>query len=188
MTVHVPAGCRKIRTSSKGRGGSDRRLQELRQNIRGPLRFVSTLDLGSIGSFCADDVFRVGTPVGDYKIAWLGDNFRAHFLKLSENDMPATKWHVWQLTAWCTDREIIETLGGEIKSESRLARIFQVMQLGRTGRLLTNGYANIAYVRSALDDHLWAVDCSVDSRGWCVEASRISDPNGWRAGRRVFGG
>lgn len=59
--------------------------------------------------------------------------------------------------------------------------------LKHSDTLLTNGYANIFYIRDSKGT-LWAVYCFWDSdrRYWYVYAFSVEDPNEWRAGNRVF--
>ena len=56
---------------------------------------------------------------------------------------------------------------------------------GEDGILLTNGYANIFYIRD-IKGVFWAVGCGWDGGGWRVGAISVEDPRGWDGGRRVF--
>ena len=56
---------------------------------------------------------------------------------------------------------------------------------GEDGILLTNGYANIFYIRD-IKGVFWAVSCRWIGGGWDVSASSVEDPRGWVGGGRVF--
>ncbi len=80
--------------------------------------------------------------------------------------------------------------GLEDKAEVSLAHMFDLLKKqahGEEGVLLTNGYANIFYVRDA-DGILWAVVAYWGSgyRDWLVEAHSIGTPGRWGGGGRVF--
>jgi len=56
---------------------------------------------------------------------------------------------------------------------------------GEDGILLTNGYANIFYIRD-INGVFWAVYCCWDGDDWCVNANSVGNPNGWSSGNQVF--
>jgi len=56
---------------------------------------------------------------------------------------------------------------------------------GEDGILLTNGYANIFYIRD-IKGVFWAVDCDWSGDGWSVDASSVGSPSGWGGGNQVF--
>ena len=151
------------------------------------LESVGTVNLSAIASFVAADRFRDDRK-GEVVIGWIGDNFRRNFLGKTETDVPATQLHVYKLVKSSVDGPIIAELGEEM-SETTLGQMFEMMKAqghGEDGTLLTNGCANIFYIR---DDRgtVWAVYCgwfSVDGC-WRVEAGPVADPDGWVAGGQV---
>ncbi len=122
-------------------------------------------------------------------IAYVGENFAASFLRKTEERADSEislRYHT--LARASVDGPIIAELGGEAKAETTLAEIAALMTKqahGEPGALLTNGYANIFYVRNAV-----GVVCAVDlywcSDGWIVGARSVAGPNAWNAGCRVF--
>ena len=56
---------------------------------------------------------------------------------------------------------------------------------GEEGMLLTNGHANIFYIRDT-DDTPWVVSADWRSIGWCVGALSALSPDGWDEGDQVF--
>jgi hypothetical protein len=154
------------------------------------LKYLKTVELPAVKKFLAKDKFQIGTHDG-VKIAWLGDNFKNHFLGIKGVNIPATKLQVYNLREASQDLAIIAELGGEGLVETTLAHLWAMLkQQGqgedKDGGLLVNGYANIFYIHD-VDNHLWAVRCYWDAGdGWDVGASPITYPRDWRAGHRVF--
>jgi len=156
------------------------------------LETITTITILAIGTFKAKDHFKVSTAKG-VTIGWIGDNFEKAFLngkgKIEKNVAEAV-FRIFKLVKGSVDTPIIAELGGEEVAETTLAQVFTLLQLqgkGQDGVLLTNGWANIFYVR---DDEgtLWAVDCGwrSDCRYWSVEAYSVASPYGWDAGSQVI--
>jgi hypothetical protein len=210
MTARTAVADGNIGITNEECGALDKRLDDLKRRLRegtlpfqpvmdtlqqiiegkfpsgGLLEFVSTTSLEAVDTFTAADKFKVGAVVGGRKIGWLGGNFKEHCLPIIEKDVPAVRWNAWRLAKSSRDPAIIVTLGEE-KAISKLAYVFQTMELGDNGPSLTNAWANIAYVPSVVDGELWAVGSYVRGGGWRVEAYPVSGPRGWGGGRRVFG-
>jgi hypothetical protein len=92
------------------------------------------------------------------------------------------------LTNNSIDGPIIEELCGEAKAETTLSELYDLLKKqpkGEDGDLLTNGRANIFYIkdRSVV---LRAVRVDWDDGGWVVCAYSVEDPDEWNAGNRVF--
>lgn len=86
-----------------------------------------------------------------------------------------------------TDKPIIVELGGEAAVETFFAAIWELMKLqknGGKGKLLTNGYANIFYVR--VKGVLLVVRVVWDGFGWYVFAYSVEGLNTGDAGVQVF--
>ncbi|MFA4890334.1 MAG: hypothetical protein WC587_01730 [Candidatus Paceibacterota bacterium] len=141
------------------------------------------------GRFVAKVHFIVDTgKKAKVKISYLGDNFREHFLGKTEEPTSETTLCQHELKKPSRDIPIISELGGENKAETTLSAMFGLMEMqpnGETGTLLTNGYANIFYVRD-LGGVLWTVRCLWSGVGWLVGASSVDSPRDWDAGDRVF--
>ncbi len=160
-------------------------------------RLKTTIETPAVEEFRAIDHFRI-TPDKDRKtaevvIGYIGDNFRNAFLqgdgKIEEN-IPAGKLQINKLRRASVDGPIIAELGCEALAETTLAEMFHAMKLqgrGQKGALLTNGCANIFYVRDT-EGNLWAVCCYWDSayEDWRVGAYSITAPRQWRADSQVF--
>lgn len=139
--------------------------------------------------FVARDKFVLGTGSDmAVKISFLGDNVKSWFLGKVEGPFPRSTLLVSKLAQSSLDEPIIQELGGEEKAEVTLTEIRQLMERqanGEAGTLLTNGFANIFYVRD-ISGVLRAVCVSWDGDGWRVGANSTSFPYGWGGGRRVF--
>ena len=61
----------------------------------------------------------------------------------------------------------------------------EAQQNGEKGSLLTNGYANIFYIKD-VNGVLRTVRVSWGGGGWYVYAYAVTHPNGWDDGHRVF--
>ncbi len=98
--------------------------------------------------FKADDTFF--SKSSGVKMVPHGSNFTAWFAGKVEEDVSEGKLCPFALTERAYDNEIIADLGGEEKAETTLTEIWRLMQRqanGEEGVLLTNGWANIFYVR-----------------------------------------
>lgn len=125
------------------------------------------------------------------KISYLGDDFKKWFLlgdgKI-EDQISEEALRYGKLLKSSIDAPIIAELGGEQKAETTLAEKFALMEKqanGENGSLLTNGYANIFYIRD-INGVLRAVSCYWHDVGWSVYAYSVLYPRGWPAGYQVF--
>ncbi len=152
------------------------------------LRFIGEVNIpATTEKFVTRDKFVADTgknvPV---KISYLGNNFRNWFLDKTEDPMAETTLRYAELTESSVDGPILAELGNT--AETTLAEIFQLMlnqPNGEDGVLLTNGYANIFYVRD-VNGELRAVGVGWGGGGWCVHASSVANPDEWGDGSRVF--
>jgi hypothetical protein len=137
-------------------------------------------------TFVAKEKFKTRKTPDGVKLYYVGDTFSEHFLGQTENGLASTALKFHTLTKDSLDAPIIAELGEA--HETKLAHLWKLLVnqgQGQEGPLLTNGYANIFYVRGK-DDVLWAVDASwFDGIGWGVEADSVGRPDGWSDGRRV---
>lgn len=131
--------------------------------------------------------------------SYLGDNFREWFLKGDgkiEDPIPASKLRYGKLLKGVTDLPqepgevtIIPELGGEAQAETTLSemrdRMGKQSWSGEGGVLLTNGSANIFYIRDQ-NGVLRAVGVVWDDGGWGVDAGSVDSPNRWDDGCQVF--
>lgn len=150
------------------------------------LTLVTTVRIAAGGRFVVAEKFRIGETDG-VKIAWLGDNVKTNFLDKIEENVKAAELKIHRLEQDSLDAPIIAELGDV--AETTLADFWELLKkqgLGQKGGLLTNGYANIAYIRDT-NDGLWAVRARwrADDGGWSVEARSVADPDGWFAGNQV---
>lgn len=127
----------------------------------------------------------------EVKFYGIWDNFTNWFLAGNgkiEEPLSEQGLRYGNLTESSVDGPIIEELGGEAKVETTLTELFVLLKKqpnGKEGDLLTNGYANIFYIKDAKGE-LRAVFVFWLDDGWVVSASSVEGPLGWRAGRRVF--
>lgn len=154
------------------------------------LEFVGTVVVSATTSkFVAKDKFKVDTSdSASVKISYLGNNFRERFLGKTEDPITEQTLHYAKLRQSSVDDPIIAELGGEEKAETTLSAMFSLMELqghGQDGVLLTNGYANVFYIRD-INGVLCAVRVHWYGGGWDVDAYSIEDPLRWGEGFRVF--
>lgn len=153
------------------------------------IRFVGEREFPCVTRFVARDSFVVGTRVSArVKISNLGYNFRVWFLDKTEINVPVSTLVYGDLSNDSLDDPIIQSLGGEEKVETSLAEVFHLMSLqpaGEEGALLTNGWANIFYIRG-VDRVLRVVRVRWCRWSWEVDTYSTSDPDEWRTGFRVF--
>ena len=173
-----------------GENGEER-LAELNlwlKRVTSVLKRVATVHVCGAKRFVARAAFGKDNPAG-VKF-FLGGNFEKNFLGKIEENVPATELAVHTLTKASLDAPIRAELTSE-REETTLAYLYELISRQPNGEsagpLLTDGKANVFYVRDAKGD-LWAVRAgwySV-SREWGVGAYSVSSPDGWSAGSRVF--
>lgn len=151
---------------------------------------VGTVDIPSIDQFVASEKFVSDTSrKARVKIACVGSNFQEWFFDKAEAPAPEVTLGYAKLTRSAFDDEIRKEIGAE-REETTLAQIFSLIERqknGKSGVLLTNGCANIFYVRDA-NGNLRAVDVGWGAigGGWRVIACLVSSPRRWFDGIRVF--
>ncbi len=135
--------------------------------------------------FKANDTFF--SKSSGVKIVSHGSNFTAWFTGKVEEDVPEGILVPFTLTKSAYDNEIITDLGGEEKAETTLTEIWRLMERqvnGGEGVLLTNGYANVFYVRDR-EGVLRAVNVSWLDVGWGADAYALGAFR-WGGGYQVF--
>lgn len=151
------------------------------------LELVRTVSVPGISEFRATDKFKVGETVDGVKISqYMGDNFKKFFLPKIESNVPATEIRVHKLFRKSRDLGIRAEIG-EGKEETTLGQLWEMLKLqgnGQDGVLLTNGWANIFYIRD-INGNLWAVYAHWYGVGWDLNADSVESPSGWRAGGQV---
>lgn len=168
----------------------DKEAAKMLATLKSLLEVVCTVAVSAVERFAAADHFKVDTSDSAVvKIGDMGDNFRANFLSKVEKNVPAAELVVRRLTKNALDKDIREELGSDCE-ETTLAHLWEMLtrqSRGQKGNLLTNGYANICYIKDA-KGKLWAVDVRWDAYydGWRVLASSVGVPHRWLAGFQVF--
>ena len=151
------------------------------------LILMTTVKVAAVEHFVAAEKFREGQTTDRVKIALLTDNFKKNFLGKIEEDVGATELHIHKLDQDSLDATIIAELGSA--AEITLLNFWELLKKqgsGQKGDLLTDGCANIAYIRD-VSGELWAVSARwiADHDGWFVGARSVGYPRRWRAGSQV---
>jgi len=140
------------------------------------------------GRFVAADAFKLGRTIGGRTLSAVGWNFTTHFLNIVETDVPAVALRVWTLQYTMGDASLIRRLGGEARAAvSSIAHIHRLMEMG-DGPSNTDGRSNFAYMRSTVDQRLWAVHWSVNFvNEWTIGAVYVPHQHiDWRAESRLL--
>ena len=136
--------------------------------------------------FKAEDTFF--NKKSGVKMVEHGGNFTSWFTGSVEEDAPEGMLQPFTLTQNAYDNEIITDLGGEEKAEVTLTEIWRLMERQANGGdgilLITNGYANIFYVRD-VNGALRAVDVFWRGAGWNANANALGDDR-WLDDCQVF--
>jgi hypothetical protein len=125
--------------------------------------------------FKADETFF--NKKSGVKMVRHGDNFTSWFTGKVEENAPEGTLVPFALERNAYDREIIADLGGEEKAEVTLTEVWRLMERqanGQEGALLTNGWANIFYVRD-VNGVLRAVVVYWHDVGWRASADALGD-------------
>lgn len=147
------------------------------------LQFVTSVAVSTTQRFVAADHFKHGEVVDGVKL-YLGDNFRTHFFTKVEENVQGGDIRVHKLLRASRDLNIRAEIGEE-REETQLAHLWGLLKLqasGEEGALLTNGYANIFYIRDN-KDVLWSVNARwySDDREWGLGADSVARPDEWHA-------
>ena len=152
------------------------------------LALVTTAEVTSNESFVVAEKFREGETTDGVKIAWVGGNFKQHLLGKTETSVAPATLRIYKLKEDSFDAPVLAELGDT--AETTLAHFWELLKKqgrGQKGKLLVNGYANIAYIRDASGTR-WAVSAywCAGLDGWFVEAYPVTDPIRWLADRPVI--
>lgn len=148
---------------------------------------IGIVPVPAVETFSAAGKFCIGETDG-VKIDRIGGNFQSHFGTKTESNILAQNLRIHRLRKGSVDSPIIDELGGKELVETNLATVWEMMKKqghGQQGDLLTNGNANIFYIRDT-EGVLWAVSCGWGGGGWLVFADSVARPGGWGAGCRVL--
>jgi len=147
------------------------------------LKRLATVTTKAMGKFVAKDHFRPDNQ--NVTINHIDENFKSRFLGLTQEAIGADAVVGYELTKDSLDQAIIAELGANHQTTvSHLWFLLTKQANGENGALLTNGRANIFYIRG-ISGNLWAVTVDWDGRGWNVNAHSI-DGLRWYAGVRFF--
>lgn len=149
---------------------------------------IATTTVGGVDRFVAADAFKPGQRIGGRTLSAVGWNFAAHFLKVVEDNVPPATLRVWSLQLTAGDVALVRQLGGENRATvASIAQIHRLMEAS-DGPSHTDGRSNIAYVRSPIDQRLWAVHWSVNySNEWTIGAVYVPhEALDWHADTRLL--
>jgi hypothetical protein len=182
-------------------GGQEVAERIIARTVKVTIEEIKEVLLGLVGTvvvpattakLVAKDKFVVNTDDGaPVKISFIWDNFKVWFLKGGgkiEDPITQQSLRYAKLLKSSVDGQIIAELGGAEKSETTLSEMFSLMEKqknGEDGVLLTNGYANIFYIKDR-NGVLRAVHVRWNGDGWRVYANSIGGPSAWSGGRQVF--
>ena len=139
--------------------------------------------------FVAKDKFRKDSK--EVKFYGIWNNFTEWFLSGNgkiEEPIDEKELRYGKLIKYSLDGPIVEELGGEAKAETTLTELHDLLKKqanGEEGDLLTNGYANIFYVKDTSGVRR-AVVVDWYGDGWRVFAHSVEYSGDWDAGDRVF--
>ena len=122
------------------------------------------------------------------KISSVSDYFKECFYDKTEGAFGGSTLNYAKLSHSSVDSPIIAELGGEAKAETTLTEVYALMEAqknGENGPLLTNGWANIFYLRDVKGVLRAVFVCWIDD-GWFVFAIDVTYPHTWVAARQVF--
>ncbi|MCX6760056.1 MAG: hypothetical protein NTW46_01795, partial [Candidatus Nealsonbacteria bacterium] len=106
------------------------------------LKQVETVAVKGAERFVAKDHLK------EANVGWTSDNFQKLFLDKVEESVKDAAIAVHRLERDSLDAPILAELGN--RAETKLAYLFELLEKqskGEKGTLLTNGYANIAYIK-----------------------------------------
>ena len=150
------------------------------------LKFLGIVTIPATERFIVSD--RIAAIRKSGRKIYTGSNFEKWFFEITVEPIEETQLRHYKLLKAEVDGTIIAELGGKIKAETTFSGMLALMEKqanGENGILLTNGYANIFYIRDG-NGVLRAVGCYWDGGGWYVRADSVEGPDRWGEGYQVF--
>lgn len=150
------------------------------------MTFVTAITLDPIEKFDVAANFQVDTSASaKVKIGWVSDNFKHITQGLVEESVPATSVAIHRLDKEALDKEIRAELNPK-REKITFGQFYQVLAMQGHGKLLINGYANVAYIE--VTGTTWAVGAywGASCGGWDVCAGSVEDPCRWIAGNQIL--
>jgi hypothetical protein len=180
FVAFMKAGCPKLSTTELASNPAPAPKPSL-------LEPVTTVEVEGIDEFVASGKFRKGETIDGVKIWSLGGNFKTNFVGKTEKDIAPATLRIQKLKKASIDTPIRNDIGAD-NEETALGQFWELLKKqgqGQAGALLVNGWANIFYIRDQ-NGTLWAVSARwLSGCGWLVEASSVTFPVEWSAGRQV---
>lgn len=147
------------------------------------LEQVGVVNLSVTGKFIAHDHFTTGSK--EAKIARIWCNFKKNFLSKEEAQAEITL-RISKLKKNSLDKPIRDELGSKAETTpADISKLIKKQLNGESGKLLTNGCANIFYAREAKGVFLAAIVCWSGSN-WCIRTYSLEEPNKRYKGCQVF--
>lgn len=158
------------------------------------LKFIGTVQIAATGEFFARDHFVINNK--SVKFVYIDDVFKQLFLDQVEEPQEMVAIQANQLEWDSLDVTILRELGD--KAETTLSKIWELLKKqpnGEYGRLLTNGFANIFYVRDArgttrVVNVSWRSENEFGflskASGWRINAYSTGYLDDWGKGSQVF--
>ncbi len=153
------------------------------------LELVGTIMVPATKKFVATDHFTVDVSAkAEVRIGYLSDSFRNWFLGKTEEPRGTTELNYQRLRKYSPDKPILDELGDT--AETTLGMVWELLRLQPNGEdggtMLTNGCANIFYVRDVNGELRTVCACLSADDGWYVSAHSVAGSHGQHAGHRVF--
>ena len=146
-------------------------------------------DIGTVNTSATTDTLVVSDEfaAGKNGISYVGENFKRWFYPKVEAPSADATLRYARLTRASLDEPIRKEIG-VANEETTLGQILALIRRRKNskgGVLLTDGRANIFYIRDAYGT-IRAVYVGWGGGGWGVYAYSVSDSSGWAGGHRVF--
>lgn len=153
------------------------------------IELKSETPIEGIGRFSAGQAFTPGSRIGGRVLRLVSLNFAQHFLGVEESNVPPTSLAAWDLRYTMSDKSLLKALGHAPQAALPfLAYVHRVMDMGEKGPSHGTWRSNFAFVRSPVDQRLWAVHWTLsDADEWSIGAVHVPHTHlDWVAGSRVF--
>lgn len=148
---------------------------------------IGEIFIPGIKHFSMADFTKTGTPIGKYKVTYVGKSFMKHFGTIEENDVPDIHLSVFRLQEWGLDTNVICGLGGaENISNNYMYHLVELIKRGTEGPGIFNGYTNLFYKESPIDRQLWTPHFYLrgDRLGFGALPANYDD--GWEKGDQIY--
>ena len=132
----------------------------------------STTALPAVERFAVPNIVRIGNTIGEFQVADVSLDFEKYFSVLLEEHLPAVNIRSFTPTGCFRNFQAFNTL---VNAGTHIARMVQVIELGRNGPGLFDEFRNIHFIHSEDEGQLRVVSWKLIDGGLYFRTESLLD-------------